>query len=106
MLPQRDRRILIVAAGLAFTLALPVFLWIPMGIVLAAILVGAAMLSLLNIAFLGVPVFPYDRILSASSTDGLSWSRDPGVRSDVDGLHQSRQVYYPHVVPVVGGWRM
>jgi len=52
------------------------------------------------------PFFPYDRILSAVSEDGLVWRREPGVRVDVGGLHHSRQVYQPAVVPLGGGFRM
>jgi hypothetical protein len=65
-----------------------------------------AFLILLNLCFGRIPLFPYDRILSAHSPDGLVWYKDPGVRIDVGGGHSSCQVYFPHVIAVEGGWRM
>ncbi len=53
-----------------------------------------------------IPVFPYDRILSAYSPDGLQWSRESGMRVNVGGLHASRQVYYPVVLKMGAQWRM
>jgi predicted GH43/DUF377 family glycosyl hydrolase len=59
-----------------------------------------------NLLRAGISVFPYDRILSASSEDGLRWAKDPGVRIDVGGIHESCQVYSPEVAAVEGGYRM
>ena len=53
-----------------------------------------------------VPVFPYDRILSAHSNDGLHWLRESGVRVDVDGVHENPQVYNPVVTKMQLQWRM
>ena len=46
---------------------------------------------------LQIHVFPRDRILSAVSTDGVIWHREPGIRVDVGGEHGSEMVYWPHV---------
>jgi predicted GH43/DUF377 family glycosyl hydrolase len=53
-----------------------------------------------------IPFFPYDRILSAYSIDGINWTREPGVRLEVGGLHASVQVYAPVVVKMQRQWRM
>lgn len=42
------------------------------------------------------------RIFSATSTDGLTWTRDPGVRLDVQGA-QETEVGAPAVIPLDGG---
>ena len=53
-----------------------------------------------------IPFFPYDRILSAHSVDGLKWTREPGIRLDVGGLFDSVQVYSPVVAKMNSQWRM
>ena len=75
----------------------PALIWLP--------LLGLA-INVANLLFLKRPFMPYDRILSAFSTDGLRWQKEPGVRLDVGGLHRSRQVYSPCVVAAEAGWRM
>lgn len=69
-----------------------------------ALLFGAAVA--VNFGVIKRPFFPYDRILSAFSVDGLAWVREPGVRLDVGGLHRSRMVYHPEVVRSSAGARM
>jgi hypothetical protein len=68
------------------------------------LLVGGAVS--LNLGVIRRPFFPYDRILSAYSADGVEWRREPGVRLDVGGLHRSRMVYHPEVVWSAAGARM
>lgn len=63
-------------------------------------------LALANLCWWKRPVFPYDCILSASSTDGLHWVRDEGLRIDVGGGHNSNQVYYPDIITTAGGFRI
>lgn len=56
-----------------------------------------------------VAVWPYDRILSASSSDGLTWRPDHGVRLDVAGRNgnHSGGTYFPFVMRCSDGlWRM
>jgi hypothetical protein len=56
-----------------------------------------------------VSLWPYDRILSATSVDGLTWTVDRGVRVDVAGRYGDHPggVYYPFVARVPSGlWRM
>ena len=74
----------------------------------ACLLFAGVVLSSLaaNFIFWQWSVFPYDRILSASSEDGLSWDRDEGVRLDVGGLNGSSQVYYPDLFSTTEGLRM
>ena len=62
--------------------------------------------SVVNHFFLRIPFFPYDRILSARSRDGLLWVAEPGIRVDVGGTHRSRQVYHPAAVRFADGWRL
>ncbi|MFC1544758.1 hypothetical protein ACFL4X_01190 [Gemmatimonadota bacterium] len=55
---------------------------------------------------LRIPIFPRDRILSATSSDGINWRRNAGVAVDVKGEHGSEMVYWPHVVQFDGFKRM
>lgn len=42
-------------------------------------------------------ITPRDRILSAISTDGVIWKREPGVRIDVGKRYNSQMAYYQYV---------
>jgi hypothetical protein len=67
----------------------------------------SAIFFIVNAMVLRIPFFPYDRILSAvSDSSGLVWKKEPGVRVDVGGIHDSIQVYLPRVVACGDGWRM
>jgi hypothetical protein len=71
--------------------------------------VGAGLLGLLvlaNVFLWRIPIFPYDQILSAHSTDAINWDKEPGVRIRVGGQHLSCQVYFPKVVELERGYRM
>ena len=106
-LPPRDRKYsmgLIGGSAIFVLAALTLgFAWNQELLILGS---GLLILLLLNHFFWKIPFFPYDRILSAVSTDGIDWQVEPGVRLDVGGRHASCQVYYPEVVAVPGGWRM
>jgi hypothetical protein len=69
-------------------------------------LAGLEIALLGNHLVLGRPFYPYDRILSAVSQDGLHWTKEPGIRLGVGGLHRNCQVYYPRTVGVPGGFRL
>lgn len=58
------------------------------------------------LAFAGIYHRPCDRILSASSTDGITWVKDNGVRIDVESGPNGDMIYYCHVVAVSNGYRM
>ena len=46
-------------------------------------------------------------ILSASSDDGISWRKEPGIRMDVHEPHATLRVLCPDVIPLPDGrWRM
>lgn len=102
LLPARDRRFLLgAAAGIGLIgvvgLAPPLVVWPVVALLLA------------NVAWGGVTLFPYDRVLSASSADGLVWERERGVRIDVAqrGGDHSGGVYFPAVHSLAdGSWRM
>lgn len=102
MLPTRDRRYFAsAAAGVgalgAFGLCPPAMAWVT----------GT---TLLANAWRGwVSVYPYDRILSATSTDGLAWKPERGVRIDVAGRSGDHPggAYFPYVVRLDDqSWRM
>lgn len=106
-LPPRDKALLVSALGVcalvaggAWWLAPPAKAWL----LALALCCGAGVA--LNLGVLKRPIFPYDRILSAFSADGLEWSPEPGVRLDVGGLHRSAMVYHPEVVWSAAGGRM
>ena len=68
--------------------------------------VGGCGFFSINLFILKIPIFPYDRILSALSQNGTEWEKEPGVRIDVGGLHNSCQVYYPKVIKTGDSYRM
>ena len=70
------------------------------------IAVAIAGLILFNHFWLKIPVFPYDRVLSAVSEDGRIWKKEAGIRIDVGGKSRAAQVYSPHVVAIELGYRM
>ena len=106
-LPPRDRRYSLgLAAVLASGAGLLAVAQLPLRSALLGLCLALLALTVLNHVLLRIPFFPYDRILSAVSQDGLVWTCDPGVRLDVGGVHPSCQVYYPSVIPVREGWRM
>ncbi len=104
-LPPRDTRwglyllagLGLVQAGLFVVTGAQSWGWLP--------LAGAALVAV-NLILVKRPFFPYDRILSAFSSDGFHWRREPGIRLDVGGLQRSCQVYSPCAVAAEGGWRM
>lgn len=107
-LPHRDKAYSLYLIGiLAFAGAVWGLARLPIpGLVQIAMAAGVSFL-LLNLLLFHIPIFPYDRIISAFSHDGLQWQRERGVRLDVDDLHDSCQVYHPSVVAVRdGGWRL
>ena len=67
---------------------------------------AVALFGVLNALYWRKPFFAYDRILSATSTDGMVWVKEEGVRVDVGGPLDSRHVYYPKVTSVNRGYRM
>ena len=106
-LPPRDEKYSLVLIGVLGILVLGAlsfqFSWD-----LQLLGIGSVLLAffLLNHFCWKIPFFPYDRILSAVSSDGIKWQIEPGIRLDVGGIHASCQVYYPEVVAMSGGWRM
>ena len=107
-LPPRDTKYMIGAMACLVLLAALGLLFpapqreIAVGIALLGIVLAAA-----NIWLCKIPIFPYDRILSAvSNSEGLDWAREEGVRIDVGGIHDSCQVYYPKVVQLQDGYRL
>jgi predicted GH43/DUF377 family glycosyl hydrolase len=107
-LPDRDRRLsLAIALALSVVPAAGFLLAGLQGMVWGALpaLVGWGFL-LFNLRVIRRPFFPYDRILSATSSDGLLWHRETGIRLDVGGPHQSVQVYFPSVIQLSDSWRM
>ncbi len=63
-----------------------------------------ALLVIVSLHLFKLPIFPYDRILSAVSTGDLSnWEKESGIRIDIA---ENYQVYYPKVVSLDDGWRM
>ncbi|MBI9079528.1 MAG: hypothetical protein JEY79_07295 [Pseudodesulfovibrio sp.] len=47
-----------------------------------------------------------DRILSASSANGVDWVRDRGVRIDAEGSESRDMIYFNHVITIPDGFRM
>jgi predicted GH43/DUF377 family glycosyl hydrolase len=43
------------------------------------------------------------RILSAISSDGIEWIKEPGVRNDIGGIHDSYRADHPRVIRVPDG---
>ena len=104
-LPSRDRRIS-VAVLVGLLPATAAWLLFGGGFAGVALLILSCCFLLLNHRWLLIPIFPYDRIISAGSGDGVTWRRDPGIRVEVGGASGAIQVYSPHVVPVANGFRM
>ena len=107
-LPPRDTKYMIRAMACLITLA-AIGMWYPLShreIVVGFGLLGMVLVAA-NIWVCKIPIFPYDRILSAvSDNEGLDWTREEGVRIDVGGIHDSCQVYYPKVVHLDEGYRL
>ena len=106
-LPARDRTYSFCLTAILAACVCPVaLLQFPLRNELLGICLALLALAILNHGLWKIPFFPYDRIFSAVSEDGLAWTPEPGVRLDVGGVHRSCQVYYPAVIPVEEGWRM
>ena len=66
-----------------------------------------ALLIAINIRFLKIPIFPYDRILSAVSENGIIWKKEKGIRIYERGtFSHAGCVYNPFVLRVEHGFRM
>lgn len=106
-LPRRDARYsLALIAAIAVILLAVLTMEIPLRLPVLALGLGALIFLACNHLWWRRPFFPYDRILSAVSEDGLVWQREPGIRLDVGGRHQSCQVYQPALAAMESGLRM
>ena len=104
-LPHRDRRLMYWASiSTAILTASIIVITHPSPSLFAYICALAFLSSVLNLTFFRIPIFTYDRILSAVSPDGILWTKETGIRIDV-GINDS-QVYYPQVVSNDDGYRM
>ena len=104
-LPSRDRKYLALVCLAACTLCAIAGWWSAKSWVWGGGLLPI-MVYYINDRSWKIPFFPYDRVLSAHSNDGINWIRDSGMRLDVGGLHASVQVYAPVVVKMKQQWRM
>ena len=106
-LPPRDCRWLRSIVLVLVLLQIFVYTWGGGGLYLIVWLPTVSLiLFMVATLFFRLVLFPYDRILSASSSDGLNWQKEPGIRIDVGGVHRSRQVYSPCVIRVGTEWHM
>lgn len=103
-LPSRDNRIIFVAIMAFFGLS--IFFWYHNILNVVALMIG--LFLLLDIVFFWVTVFPYDRILSAVSCDGINWKKEHGIRMGIRrrNINHYGCVYYPVVIKNVDGYRM
>lgn len=102
MLPDRDRRSFLWLTAVTASLG-------ALGLVPAAIALPLILGLLGNVWRGWMTIYPYDRILSATSGDGTVWQRERGVRIDVAGLAGQHPggAYFPCVTTLVdGSWRM
>lgn len=107
-MPPRDAKYMLLAIACLVLLAGTGALLLPQQrAIIAGITSFGVALAAGNLWLFKIPIFPYDRILSAvSDCDGLEWTREVGVRIDVGGIHGSCQVYYPKVVELDIGFRL
>jgi len=71
------------------------------------IAIPTALLIAINIRFLKIPIFPYDRIFSAVSENGIIWKKEKGIRIDTKRkVDHAGGIYYPQVIKVPNGFRM
>ncbi len=100
---MRDRKYLIAILAI-LALISPLVSYLPTSTIFLTVICLFVLLILANLIFIKIPIFPYDTILSAVSTDGgVVWDKENGIRL---GAGSDRQVYYPKVVPIESGWRM
>lgn len=99
----RDKKIILISSCICLAVAFLMRHYPFLGII--GLILGIFLIS--DLLFIKIPVFPYDKILSAVSSDGINWKKEKGVRIGVKGkFFHYGCVYNPFVMKNREGWRM